>query len=73
MGDAPNGPRVERVEDTRLFLCSKRSLLGRKTMWRWSIEWSGVGRRKSSQWWPTREQAEEAGFIAWSAWWRERS
>jgi hypothetical protein len=72
MADGPNQPRVENVEDTRIFLRAKRTLRG-QTLWRWSIEWSGIGRRTSRRWWPTREEAEKACFEAWAAWWRERS
>jgi hypothetical protein len=73
MGDLPFDRRIERVQDTRILLRSKRTLLCGRTMWRWTIEWSGVGRRKSPRWSPTREQAEADAFEAWARWWRERS
>jgi hypothetical protein len=72
VGDGPYERRIERVEDTRIFLRAKKTLLGRRTLWRWSIEWSGVGWRTSPRWLPTRAEAEEAAFEAWSGWWRER-
>jgi hypothetical protein len=73
MGDGPPGQRIEWMQDTRIFLRSKKTLRGGRTRWRWGIEWSGVGRRKSRRWWPTQEQAEAAAFEAWASWWRERA
>jgi hypothetical protein len=73
MGDGPYGYPIERFEDPWVRLCSKKTLIRRRTVWRWTVEWSGVGRRESAFWLPTRALAERAGLEAWSQWLADRA
>jgi hypothetical protein len=67
-----SGHRIEQVEDSRILLVSKKTWSRRRAVWRWTVEWSGRGRRTSAIWLPTRALAEEAGLTAWAGWGRER-
>jgi len=71
VGNRPFPHASERYEDIRVLLGTKKTLFRRRTVWRWTVEWSGVGRRRSKKWLSTQALAEEAGLEAWSRWWEE--